>query len=540
MKYNKIRMLVTATIIALMVAVIPATPAQASSETITLVPSTGKIGASVTISGWDFTPSDAEHPDRHVDVYFSSDVAVVGEQIGTDVTTYKKWTAFAWVNELGEFSRAFNVPDELTTGDEAVTNGTYHVYVTHYSALLIRAHTTFTVVGGEITIDPDSAPVGTEVEITGEGFGSGEDFTVEYDGDDINIESGDNDADSDGGFTCTIIIPASTAGDHTISVTGEDASGTEATFTVEPEITISPDSGGTGTTVSVNGTGFGGGNDVDIFFDSTEVVTGEDADADGNFATTLTVPMMNPGTYDIEARDEDDNLDRAEFTIGASASLSPTTGNVGTALSISGTGFIAGASVVITYDGIPVTATNATVLANGTFTATINVPASTGGTHTITASDGTNTETLTFVMESEAPLSPVLLEPASDTKAEAQAHLVWSGVTDLSGVTYTLQIASGADFASVVLEKTGLTTSEYTLTSEEKLGSVSKNEPYYWRVKAVDGASNKSGWSTARSFYVGFAFDMPQWAIYVLCGVGALLVGFLGFWLGRKTAYYVY
>ena len=57
-------------------------------------------------------------------------------------------------------------------------------------------------------------------------------------------------------------------------------------------------------------------------------------------------------------------------------------------------------------------------------------------------------------------------------------------------------------------------------------------------VKAVDGASNESLWSGTGWFYVGFSLAVPQHIIYLLCGVGALLLAVLTFWLGRKTAYY--
>jgi len=90
----------------------------------------------------------------------------------------------------------------------------------------------------------------------------------------------------------------------------------------------------------------------------------------------------------------------------------------------------------------------------------------------------------------------------------------------------------------MVLEKTGITESEYTLTSEESLASVERENPYSWRVKAVDGASNESGWTGTVSFYVGFAFDWPSWLTYTLLGLGAVLLGVFGFWLGRRTAPY--
>ena len=131
-------------------------------------------------------------------------------------------------------------------------------------------------------------------------------------------------------------------------------------------------------------------------------------------------------------------------------------------------------------------------------------------------------------------------------KASSRAYFDWCGdatdptkeVTDPSGVTYTLQIASDAGFSTIVLEKEGLTESEYTITKEEKLEATKKEAPYYWHVKAIDNASNGSDWSGAGTFYVGFTFAMPQWALYTLLGLGTLLLALLGFWLGRKTAYY--
>ena len=90
------------------------------------------------------------------------------------------------------------------------------------------------------------------------------------------------------------------------------------------------------------------------------------------------------------------------------------------------------------------------------------------------------------------------------------------------------------------MEKAGLTDSEYTVTEEDKLASVGKEEPYHWRIGAIDGASNESEWADVRSFRVGFVFAMPGWAIYLLFGLGALLCGVFGFWLGRRTAYSSY
>ena len=450
-------------------------------------------------------------------------------------------------SDEGEIDTYFSVPDELDDGDddEYVEPGTYYIYVTRYDSTRIRATAEFTVLGGgEIIIDPDEGPVGTEVDISGADFGGNEDISVEYDGDQIDIEGGDKDTNSTGEFDTVIIIPESTAGDHTITVKG-DESGSEAgdTFTVEPEITIDPTEGSVGVSATVSGTGFSSKSDITVYLDGDDVATDE-TDSDGSFEVTFDVPAVASGTYDMEAYDEDDNSTGVEFTITASTvNLSPAIGHIDTEVTISGTGYIAGTPLTIKYGDTEVA--TATAQTDGSFSATFKVPSSKYGQHNVTISDGTTIKQFTFTMESEAPPTPQPLLPEMRVKAQQPVHFDWEDVTDDSlPVTYSLQIASHKDFAanSIVLEKTELTESEYTLTEAEQLEPVSEEESYYWRVQAIDGASNESPWAGPGIFSVGvpFGLDTPNWIIYLLLGLGAVVIGIIGFWLGRRTAYYSY
>ena len=187
--------------------------------------------------------------------------------------------------------------------------------------------------------------------------------------------------------------------------------------------------------------------------------------------------------------------------------ISPTTsqsspGHVGTEITISGTGFRASSTITITYTSDPIVFTT-TSGSDGSFSYTFEAPPSEGGAHTITATDGTSSMQVTFYMESTPPQIPPPLLPMMGDKADSQTHFDWEDVTDDSmPLTYTLQIASDANFAHILVNKTGLTTSEYTLTEEEALESTGKEEPYYWRVKATDAASNTSAWTGAGTFYV--------------------------------------
>jgi len=515
-------------ILSLLLIAIPATPALAA--TLFLTPSSGPPGTPVTVTGSGYLPGH--------------NIAIVFD--GTDV-------AWPMVSSIATINTSFTVP----TGKAA---GSYSVTAIDYTTSLQVASASFIVTGGavgeaEIDLDPDEGAVGLEVEIEGDDFGDREDIIVEYDGDEIDIESGDTDTDSDGDFTCYIIIPESHAGDHTITVTGADTDiEAEAEFTVQPEMTISPTSGTPKSNVTVTGTGFGRRALVSVYFVTVQMVIAE-ADTNGSFETIFAIPTTTSGAYDIKAEDEDANTATKKFTIEieARADINQTKGNVGTKITISGIGFKASGKITIKYDATEITATTAD--GNGAFSVSFNAPASIGGPHTVTVTDGDITKEFTFIMESTSPLIPPPLQPATGTKMEAKedAYFDWKDVTDDSPpVTYTLQIAADRDFTddSIILEKKKLEASEYTLTEVEWESLIPTKETeekeitYYWRVKAIDSASNESNWSGSGAFTVpspgglGFDFGMPQWGIYALFGVGAIIIGLIGFWLGRRTAYY--
>jgi hypothetical protein len=85
-----------------------------------------------------------------------------------------------------------------------------------------------------------------------------------------------------------------------------------------------------------------------------------------------------------------------------------------------------------------------------------------------------------------------------------------------------------------VLEKKGLTASEYVLTGAEQLKAMDWETPYYWRVKAIDGAGNEGAWTPPVPFYVGLAgAPMANWLKFTLIGLGVVLVGVIGFWVRK-------
>mgnify|MGYP001030301621 CR=1 FL=1 len=502
MKHNRIlRIMVSLMVLLPLMLTLTATPALAQS--ISIDPDRGEVDDEIDVEGDGFDPGD------YVYVFFSNEEADEGDDI-EDLDSYEyvgsDRTGYAGASDEGELSMSFDVPDRLTDGDKDinVSFGIYYIYVSYDSdGDDIVDYAEFSITG--IEASSTQGNVGDEIDITGAGFGSRDDIEIRYDGDEIDIESGDTETDRDGEFECSIVIPASTAGDHDIEV---EANGDEVDFefTVVPAITFTPVSGNVGDEVTVSGTGFGRSNNLTVYFGNDPVTMmggAAKSDSDGRFDDLeFAVPPQGAGSYDIRVRDSGNNsaTARTKFTISGTVDVSPTGGDVGTMITASGTGFIPNSAVTIKYDDDQVTTTKARP--DGAFTVDFAAPESEGGVHTITVS-GTITKQFTFTMESTPPPVPELHEPAASSEVKAQASFDWEDVTDPSlPVTYMFQIGSNQTFSSIVLEKKGLPVSEYVLIREERLDSVTKDNPYYWRVKAIDGASNESDWSTPRSFYV--------------------------------------
>jgi len=307
-------------------------------------------------------------------------------------------------------------------------------------------------------------------------------------------------ATATGEFSYRFTIPDSTAGGHEIIAEDTAGNSAEAEFEVVPSVALDLTSGAVGDILTVSGNGFGYRSDVAIYFGDIEVAYAK-TDGYGNFEVAFNIPPMATDTYDVRAEDGDENTGKAEFTVTVGASLNLTTGNVGTDLTVSGTGFVANRAVTIKYDDVVIA--TATTDADGAFDATFKVPASKSGEHVTIVSDGISTRWLAFNVESDAPPVPVLLLPISNSEAKAAAYFDWGDVDDPSlPISYSLQVASDRSFTSIVLEKNGLTHSEYSLTGGEKLAAVKKEAPYCWRVKAMDSAANESEWSTPETFHV--------------------------------------
>lgn len=361
----------------------------------------------------------------------------------------------------------------------------------------------FTATPG-LSLSPTSGPPGSSVTVIGSGFGAGETgITATYDG--VVVASNIR-ANAQGSWNASFTIPPSASGPHAIDAYGATtlpAATPDVSFSTAPSLSTNQASGTPGTSITVTGFGFAAGETgITVTYDSVAVASGVQANAQGSWNVTFAVPPSAFGPHSIGASGtttQSTAVSQASFTSTPIVTLSPATGNVGSKAQVSGSGFAANTPIRFTYDNTDLPAESIPADATGSFSKLITIPPSRAGSHTIVVADSRNNNAkAVFTMDSTPPPMPVPQSPADGTRIGINGGITpsftWSTVTDPSGLTYHLQIDTNPDFAQPVLNKTGVTANHYTLSAAEALPL----GVYYWRVSAVDGASNQSAWSSAQ------------------------------------------
>ena len=123
-----------------------------------------------------------------------------------------------------------------------------------------------------------------------------------------------------------------------------------------------------------------------------------------------------------------------DITAQASITLTPTSGPVGTLVTITGTNFLLNSPITIKYDGNVITTNPSSITSNsvGGFSTSFNVPTSSLGGHLVSAEDGTRTASKTFTVSNLPSVS-------STTKVTSNANpsVIGQPVTFTATVTGT-------------------------------------------------------------------------------------------------------
>ena len=309
-----------------------------------LSPTSGAVGASVTITGTNFGTTQGTST-----VKFN----------GTTATTITSW---------GATSIVATVPTAATTGSVVVT----------VSGVASNGSSFTVVAAPSITsLSPTSGLVGASVTITGTNFGSTQGTsTVKFNGTSATVTSW-------GASSIKVTVPTgATTGTVVVHASGVDSNG--SSFTVAPNITsLSPTTGAVGASVTITGTNFGTTQGTStVKFNTTTATT---ITSWGATSIVATVPTSaTTGSVVVTVSGVASN--GSSFTVVAApsiTSLSPTTGAVGAPVTITGTNFgtTQGTSTV-KFNG-----TSATVTSWGASSIKVTVPTgATTGTVVVHAS----------------------------------------------------------------------------------------------------------------------------------------------------------
>ena len=253
-----------------------------------------------------------------------------------------------------------------------------------------------------IELEPQFGGPGSSVGITGHNFAaiSGSDVVIKFDG--TTIET--LDTDSNGDISGTLLIPAKSSGNYQVKAEQQTYNiQVSETFRVGAILTIlAPQTGPTGTKVTLTGIGFTPSGKWDAFFEEVSIFEDEDVSGDTTLSGFFYVPTVEAGVHTLTVVDLDADLEvEVTFTVTESTSLSfdPESGPVGFNVTVEGmyfaesTGSIGvdfiiynstGDWVIDAYEGVD----SPTPDEDGAFSAWWAVPDSLSlGSYTINATD---------------------------------------------------------------------------------------------------------------------------------------------------------
>jgi hypothetical protein len=385
---------------------------QVTTEAITIAPSMGPVGATFQVTATGFTASASAK------VTFNSATVspigcTVGSVSGSEVTT----------SSGGNFTCAFAVPTSVP--------GPFAVVATDLTTMTTSNSETFTVTVPTLAALPGQGPIGSALSVSGSGFTVSSTAQVEFSGTPLTAVSctvGSNSGDtittnSTGAFVCSFDVP--TEGPSSYPVVATDLATSTPTNTVTFTVTavavnVAPGQGPVGTPVTISGTGYSVLTTVSsLVFDmvtisscsSGSLTTG----ATGAFSCGIDVPVGTSGSS-VVATDIGGQAGTAQFSVTVPAILvSPNSGPIGSMFGVSGTGFESGSALTVSVAGVSLTPTScstgtyagASITTNGigAFGCTFLLATQPGGSITLTATQGINSATVTFLINSSFSVS---------------------------------------------------------------------------------------------------------------------------------------
>jgi trimeric autotransporter adhesin len=462
-------------------------------------PTSGLVGATLTITGRNFTAGGTQTPQ----VVFNPELyASPASSTDTSITVA--------------------VPAGATTGDLVVSVGGGNS-----NAVL------FTVTSSDPSISnisPGGGVVGTAVTITGANFGSSRGTST------VTFNGTAGTPTNWSGTSITVPVPTgATTGNVLVTVSGvaSDPFGFEV-GTAAPNITsISPTSGAVATSVTIKGTGFGstqgtntvtfnGVSSVPTSWSATQIKAPVPTGAtSGSVVVTASGTVSNSVTFTVPG------------TGPSITGLSPSSGPVAASVTITGTNFDATQSTsTVTFNGVPATATGwsptsivATVpsgATSGTVVVTVSGTAS-GGFSFSVAPNITNLSPATGAVG-----ATVTISGTSFGSTQGTSTVSFNGTaatpTSWSASSITVPVPSGATSGNVVVTVGGVASNGVNFSVAPNITSLSPTSGGVGTLVTISGTSFGSSQGTSTVSFNGTAAAPTSWgsgSIIVLVPSGA-------------------
>jgi len=274
--------------------------------------------------------------------------------------------------------------------------------------------------GAYIKLSPSSGVPGEEVKVRGYNFTADTWVDIYYYPDGSRIWLDDVRTDGDGDFPwVTFEVPESYTGEHDVRAYIGTNLQTIEEFTVEPGLTVSPEEGAMGTTVTVEGHGFAEDEeDIELRYypdedDYETIAENIEADEDGWWQYSFKIPTSAKGSHKLDASGDESRLyevEDATFEVTPGISIDESSGSVGDNITMTGSGFAADErDIEILFDGEAVV-TDIRADDTGYWEEDFEVPEMPKGEYSVTAegerTDKEDISALSFEIEPCLVLSP--------------------------------------------------------------------------------------------------------------------------------------
>jgi hypothetical protein len=476
-------------------------PAREGANGLHRVEAVGPIGgtalANFTVAaGVAFSPVSGEAGDTVT-------VSLTGYRAGETITV--KWfstqsastiIATATTSTTGSATASFTIPADATAGVHKVeATGT---------ASLARASANFSVVSDDPPPPTDPTCIlgastgspGISLAITCSNFANSESVRVYWD-DTASTQKASIWTGTVGGGSGSFTVPDATTGAHqVIGIGTTSGKRAEATFTIVPSLKLSLTSGKAGTSVTATLKGFGAGQVVPITWDGGANLVTITTSAVGSGSANFGIPEATGGQHTVAAGSVS-----APFAVVAGISLSPSTGNAGTAVVVTLRGYSPGEAVSITWfdnESTNVAVATATASALGSASANFTVPDAAKGAHRV---DGVGS--LGSAATSSFTVSPkMVLSPTTGTVgSNVELTLTGYGLGELVTVQWFDTTTTATTIASITTNNQGRASGTLVIpdatNGQHKVqanGSISGATLYqYLNVKSAVALSPASG-----------------------------------------------